>query len=246
MIKVKDFTKSYGSFSAVRNLSFEVGRGEILGLVGPNGAGKTTTLRALCGIIAPTGGKLAIAGYDIVNEPIAAKRRLGYIPDEPQLFDTLTVWEHLAFSAAAYNVTNFEDSANALLHSFDLEDKCDVLAHNLSRGMRQKLIIACAYLHEPQAILFDEPLTGLDPRGMRAIQQSIRARALAGAAVIISSHQLSLVEKLCSHLLVLDRGECRCFGTMSEVLRDVDQSRNDSILEAAFFAITRDAQTGAE
>jgi len=246
MIKVKDFTKSYGSFSAVKNLSFEVGPGEILGLVGPNGAGKTTTLRALCGIIAPTGGNLAIAGYDIVSEPIAAKQRLGYIPDEPQLFDTLTVWEHLAFSAAAYNVTDFEDSANALLRSFELEDKRDVLAHDLSRGMRQKLIIACAYLHEPQAILFDEPLTGLDPRGIRTIQHSIRAKAHAGAAVIISSHQLGLVEKLCSHLLVLDRGECRCFGTMGEVLRDVEQSRNDSILEAAFFAITRDAQAGAE
>ncbi len=242
MIRVKDFSKSYGDFVAVKNLSFEVGPGDILGLVGANGAGKTTTLRALSGIIGPTSGSLAVAGHDIVKEPIRAKRSLGYIPDDPRLFDTLTVWEHLAFSAAAYNVANFEDSAEALLRSFDLANKRDTLAHDLSRGMRQKVAIACAYLHEPQVILFDEPLTGLDPRGIRTTQQSMRARAKAGAAIVISSHLLSLVENLCSHLLVLDVGECRRFGTMSEVLRDVDRSRGDSALEAAFFAITRDAE----
>lgn len=243
MIKVEQFNKSYGKFPAIRNLSFEVGPGEILGLVGPNGAGKTTTLRALSGIVAPTSGTLTIAGYDIVSEPIPAKRCLGYIPDEPQFFDTLTVWEHLAFSAAAYDIADFEDSANALLQSFDLASKRDTLAHDLSRGMRQKLAIACAYLHEPRAILFDEPLTGLDPRGIRAIQQSIGARARAGAAVIVSSHQLALVEHLCSHLLVLDKGECLHFGIMSEVLQDVEQRRTGSSLEAAFFAMTR--YTGA-
>ena len=246
MIKVKDFGKSYGDIVAVKDLSFEVGPGDILGLVGSNGAGKTTTLRALSGIIGPTSGSLAVAGHDIVNEPIRAKRCLGYIPDDPRLFDTLTVWEHLAFSAAAYNVANFELSAQALLQSFDLTNNRDTLAHDLSRGMRQKVAIACAFLHEPQVILFDEPLTGLDPRGIRTIQQSMRARAQAGAAIIISSHLLSLVENLCSHLLVLDLGECRRFGTMGEVLRDVDQSRGDSALEAAFFAITRDAQAGDE
>jgi len=242
MISVKDFSKRYGDFAAVKNISCQVGPGEILGLVGPNGAGKTTTLRALCGIIAPTSGSLAIAGHDIVEEPIRAKQCLGYIPDDPRLFDTLTVWEHLAFTAAAYHVANFEDSAEALLQSFDLTDKRDTLAHGLSRGMRQKVAIACALLHDPQAILFDEPLTGLDPRGIRTIQHSIRARARAGAAIIISSHLLSLVETLCTHVLVLNSGECRRFGTMSEVLRDVGEAGGDSALEAAFFSITRDVE----
>ncbi len=242
MIKVKNYSKRYGGFAAVKDISFEVGPDEILGLVGPNGAGKTTTLRALCGIIAPTSGSLSIAGHDIVNEPIEAKRCLGYIPDDPRLFDTLTVWEHLAFTAAAYNVANFEERAEALLQSFDLTKKRDNLAHDLSRGMRQKVAIVCAFLHEPQVILFDEPLTGLDPQGIRGIQQSIRARARAGAAIIISSHLLSLVETLCTHVLVLNDGECRRFGTMDEVLCDVGQTDGDSALEAAFFSITRDAE----
>jgi ABC-2 type transport system ATP-binding protein len=244
MIKVTNFSKSYGKFEAVKGLSFAVEPGDILGLVGSNGAGKSTTLRALSGIIRPTSGSLAIAGHDIVNAPIQAKLRLGYIPDDPRLFDTLTVWEHLAFSAAAYGVAHFEDKADALLRSFDLTDKRDVLAHDLSRGMRQKVAIACAFLHQPQVLLFDEPLTGLDPRGIRTIQQAMRDRARAGAAIIISSHLLSLVENLCTHVLVLHLGECRHFGPMSETLLDVDRQRGDSALEAAFFAITHDTQTG--
>jgi ABC-2 type transport system ATP-binding protein len=244
MIKVTNFCKSYGDFAAVKELSFEVGPGEILGLVGSNGAGKSTTLRALAGIIAPTSGSLAIASHDIVDAPIQAKKQLGYIPDDPRLFDTLTVWEHLAFSAAAYEVADFEDKADALLSSFDLEKKRDALAHDLSRGMRQKVAIACAFLHDPQVLLFDEPLTGLDPLGIRMIQQAMRVRAARGAAIIISSHLLSLVENLCSHVLVLDLGECLRFGTMGEVLRDVGQEHHDSTLEAAFFAITHGVPVG--
>lgn len=244
MIKVTEFCKSYGNFTAVKDLSFEVGPGQILGLVGSNGAGKSTTLRALSGIIAPTSGNLAIAGHDIVDASIQAKKKLGYIPDDPRLFDTLTVWEHLAFSAAAYDVANFEDKAETLLDSFDLAKKRDALAHDLSRGMRQKVAIACAFLHDPQALLFDEPLTGLDPLGIRMIQKAMRERAAGGAAIIISSHLLSLVENLCSHVLVLDLGECRRFGTMDEVRRDVGQEHNNSTLEQAFFAITHGVPVG--
>ncbi|MGI9413169.1 MAG: ABC transporter ATP-binding protein [Hyphomicrobiales bacterium] len=246
MITVKNFRKSYGDLVAVEDLSFEVGPGDILGLVGSNGAGKSTTLRALSGIIGPTSGSLDIAGHDIVTTPIQAKKSLGYIPDDPRLFDTLTVWEHLAFSAASYGVADFEDKAEALLQSFDLAKKRDALAHDLSRGMRQKVAIACAFLHDPQVLLFDEPLTGLDPLGIRNIQASMRERAQAGAAIIISSHLLSLVENLCTHVLVLDQGACRRFGTMDEVLRDARRTHGDADLEAAFFAITADAQAAAE
>jgi len=240
MIEVKNFSKAYGNFIAVEDLSFVVSSRDVLGIVGANGAGKTTTLRALSGIITPTSGSLAVAGHDVVKDPIAAKRCLGYIPDDPRLFDTLTVWEHLAFSASAYAVDNFNHIAESLLRSFDLLSKRDTLTHDLSRGMRQKVAIACAYLHDPQAILFDEPLTGLDPRGIRTIQQSMRARAQDGAAIIISSHLLSVVEDLCTHLLVLDRGKCLRFGRMDDVLRDVKEHRGDATLETAFFAITRD------
>ena len=246
MIKVKNFRKAYGGLVAVNDLSFEVGPGDILGLVGSNGAGKSTTLRTLSGIIGPSSGSLEIAGHDIVASPIEAKKCLGYIPDDPRLFDTLTVWEHLAFSASSYGVTGFEEKAEELLHAFDLAKKRDALAHDLSRGMRQKVAIACAFLHDPQVLLFDEPLTGLDPLGIRNIQQSMRERAQAGSAIIISSHLLSLVENLCTHVLVLDVGECRRFGTMDDILRDVRQAHGDADLEAAFFAITADAQAAAE
>ncbi len=241
MIRVENFSKSYGGFQAVKGLSFAAAAGDILGLVGSNGAGKTTTLRTLSGIIAPSAGQLSVAGHDIVDDSIAAKQQLGYIPDDPRLFDTLTVWEHLAFSAAAYRVDDFEAKAEALLADFDLKAKRDTLAHDLSRGMRQKVAIASAYLHEPKVILFDEPLTGLDPRGIRSIQDSMRARAAGGAAIVISSHLLSLVENLCSHVLVLDHGERVHFGTMDEVAQVAEQADGDTALEAAFFAITRGA-----
>ncbi|MHA3913500.1 ABC transporter ATP-binding protein [Halovulum sp. GXIMD14793] len=244
MITVTNFNKNYNGFAAVTDLSFTVAPGQILGLVGPNGAGKTTTLRALCGIVPPTSGTLSIANHDIVKDPLAAKQNLGYIPDDPRLFDSLTVWEHLAFTAAAYKVADFEDRAEALLTSFELSHKRDTLVHNLSRGMRQKVAISCAFLHDPKAILFDEPLTGLDPQGIRGIQDAIRERANNGAAIIISSHLLSLFETLCTHLMVLNLGECRRFGEMSDVLAEFGQSDSNSALEAAYFTITQDQTKG--
>jgi ABC-2 type transport system ATP-binding protein len=238
MIDVSGFSKSYGDFKAVKNLDFEVKAGEILGLVGANGAGKTTTLRTLSGIVAPTSGNLEIAGHDIVSDPVAAKRCLGYIPDDPRLFDSLTVWEHLAFTAAAYRVANFEPTARSLLQAFELVDQRETLAHDLSRGMRQKVAIACAYLHAPSVILFDEPLTGLDPQGIRTIQATMLERAALGAAIVISSHLLSLVQELCTHLLVLHRGERRWFGPLRTALREMNRKDGDATLESAFFAIT--------
>lgn len=244
MITVTNFQKQYKGFTAVKDLSFSVEPGQILGLLGPNGAGKTTTLRALCGIIPPTSGQLLIAGHDIVQAPIEAKQNIGYIPDDPRLFDTMTVWEHLAFTAAAYKVADFEEIAEALLVSFELAHKRDALVHNLSRGMRQKVAIACAFLHDPKVILFDEPLTGLDPQGIRGIQQAIRERAKAGAAIIISSHLLSLFENLCTHIMVLSLGECRLFGTMDDVLNKFGQSDSSSALEEAYFTITQNNNQG--
>ncbi|SMR73057.1 ABC-2 type transport system ATP-binding protein [Aliiroseovarius halocynthiae] len=242
MITVTNFSKQYKGFTAVKDLSFSVEPGQILGLLGPNGAGKTTTLRTLCGIIPPTSGRLLIAGHDIAEAPIAAKQNIGYIPDDPRLFDTMTVWEHLAFTAAAYKVADFEESAEALLMSFELTHKRDTLVHNLSRGMRQKVAIACAFLHDPKVILFDEPLTGLDPQGIRGIKQAIRERAQAGAAIIISSHLLSLFEDLCTHIMVLNLGECRLFGTMGSVLSEFGQNDDSSALEEAYFTITQNKE----
>ncbi|MHB8898244.1 MAG: ABC transporter ATP-binding protein [Thermoguttaceae bacterium] len=238
MIEVVDFRKVYRGTVAVDGLSFSVGRGEVLGFVGPNGAGKTTTLRALAGILPPTSGRLAVAGHDVVRDPVAARRQVAYVPDDPQLFDALTVWEHLEFIASAYRVDAYEAKARQLLEMFELLPKRDALARDLSRGMRQKVAIACAYLQQSPVILFDEPLTGLDPQGIRTIKHSIHRHAAEGRAVIVSSHLLSLIEDLCTHLLVLHRGKAVHFGTMAEARALLGGKAKDATLEEFFFRMT--------
>ena len=238
MISVSGFSKNYGGTLAVQDLSFEVGAGAILGMLGPNGAGKTTTLRAMAGILQPTAGGIMIAGYDIVKEPIAAKQRLALVPDDPRLFDSLTVWEHLQFIAAAYRVSDFSAAAESLLEQFELTGQRDTPARELSRGMRQKTAICCAYLHRPSVILLDEPMTGLDPRGIRTLKDSIRQQACAGAAVIISSHLLSLIEDLCTDLLILHHGRRLFAGTMGEARARYPDLEGEGSLEAVFFKAT--------
>lgn len=238
MISVTGFSKNYGDTQAVEDLSFDVAPGSILAMLGPNGAGKTTTLRALTGILRPTAGRLAIGGHDIVEDPVAAKQQLALVPDDPHLFDSLTVWEHLDFTAAAYRVPDFSRAAEALLEEFELSDKRHTAAHELSRGMRQKTAICCAYLHQPSVILLDEPMTGLDPRGIRTLKNSIRQRAGAGAAVVISSHLLSLVEDLCTDLLILHHGRRLFCGTIDEARARYPDLEGENSLEAVFFRAT--------
>jgi ABC-2 type transport system ATP-binding protein len=238
VIEVRDFHKAYRETIAVEELSFVVRPGEILGVLGPNGAGKTTTMRALAGVIPPTRGQLVVGGHDVAREPVAAKRLLSYVPDDPKLFDALTVFEHLQFVASAYRVPDFEAKADRLLAQFDLTDERNKLAQELSRGMRQKVAICCAYLHDPRAILVDEPLTGLDPRGIRTMKQSLRERAARGAAVVISSHLLALVDDLCTHLLILHRGRQLFFGDAGHALKTFAADGTDSSLETVFFRLT--------
>jgi len=235
VIEVHDFQKAYRDTVAVSDLDFDVQPGQILGLVGPNGGGKTTTLRAIAGVIPPTRGTLRLAGHDVVQDPVAAKARLGFVPDDPRLFDVLTVWEHLQFVAAAYRVRDAAPKGLRLLEEFDLVEHREKLAAELSRGLRQKLAVCCAYLHEPPALLFDEPLTGLDPGGIRVMKASVVARARAGAAVVISSHLLALVEDLCTHLLILHRGRRVFFGQMDEARTAFPGLAKDASLETVFF-----------
>lgn len=237
-IAVRGYHKTYRETVAVADLTFQVNSGEILGLLGPNGAGKTTTLRAIAGIISPTHGRLTVDGHDVVADPIPAKRRLAYIPDEPKLFESLTVAEHLDFIASAYEVDGSAEKSARLLDTFELTEKKDTLAQELSRGMRQKVAICCAYLHDPAAILFDEPLTGLDPRAIRTLKASFAERAREGAAIIISSHLLSLVEDVCSHLLILDRGQSRFFGPIADAKTAFAELSEDRSLEEVFFRAT--------
>jgi ABC-2 type transport system ATP-binding protein len=241
-ILVEDYHKTYGDTVAVDGLSFAVAPGEIMGLVGPNGAGKTTTLRALAGILVPTRGRLVIAGHDLATEPVAAKAALAYVPDDPRLFDHLTVWEHLRFMAEVYRVTAWQERAEALLQQFELVEKRDAPTAELSRGMRQKAAICCGYLHQPRAILLDEPLTGLDPRGIRTMKESVRQHAADGAAVMVSSHLLSLVEDLCTSVLILHRGRLLMYGKLTDLRRELSESGRTESLEELFFRLTEDGK----
>jgi ABC-2 type transport system ATP-binding protein len=237
-IFVEDYHKTYGETVAVSGLSFTVEPGEILGLVGPNGAGKTTTLRALAGILTPTRGRLLIAGHDLSQEPVAAKAALAYVPDDPRLFDQLTIWEHFQFIAGVYRLKEWKPRAEELLRQFELIEKRDALTSELSRGMRQKVAICCGYLHQPRAILFDEPLTGLDPRGIRTMKDSLRHHAESGAALIVSSHLLSLVEDLCTGVLIMHRGRQLLRGRIADLQRQLDESGRRETLEDLFFRLT--------
>ena len=241
MIRVENYHKVYGKTVAVEGLSFEVLPGQVVGLLGPNGAGKTTTMRAVAGIIPPTRGRLVVAGHDVVADPVAAKRQLAYVPDDPRLFEALTVLEHLEFIAAAYRVDAWRDRAARLLQRFELIERRDTPAGELSRGMRQKVAICCAYLYRPKAILLDEPLTGLDPRGIRTMKTSVQEQAAAGAAVVVSSHLLALVEDLCTHLLILHRGKRLFFGPVSEARGAFAEMSADAPLEDVFFRLTEGA-----
>ncbi|HEX6694291.1 MAG TPA: ABC transporter ATP-binding protein [Longimicrobiales bacterium] len=240
MIEVDGLTRYYGDFAAVTDLSFRVEPGEVVGMLGPNGAGKTTTLRSLVGIIRPTRGSISISGHDLLTDPVPAKRQLAFIPDEPQLFEHLTVREHLQFMARIYNVADAGPRIDQLLEELELNEKTSMLPDALSRGMKQKLAIACGLLHDPRALLLDEPLTGLDPGAIRKTKQTILRQAERGAAVILSSHLLSLVEELCTRLLVIDRGRLVAAGTIEEIARSKPELEGRG-LEELFLALTGSA-----
>ncbi len=241
-LEVVELDKSYGDIHAVTGLSFAVAPGEILGLVGPNGAGKTSTLRCLGGILPPTRGAILISGHDLAKDPVAAKGQLAFLPDEPRLFDYLTVWEHLNLVARLYQVADWQTRGTALLEELELAAKRDALPSELSRGMKQKLTIACGFLHDPAVILLDEPLTGLDPLAIRKMKQSLKQRAEAGAAIVLSSHLLPLVEELCARVLVIAHGKLRVIGSLDEIRAQMVASGGaDGLsLEELFVRITED------
>ena len=246
MIEIKGLTKTYGEFKAVDALTFSVAASEVVGLIGPNGAGKTSTLRCIVGIQAPSAGAISVGGHDIVNDPVEAKRRLAFMADEPQLFEYLTVMEHLRLTARLYQVRDFEARATALIQELQLIGKENALPAELSRGMKQKVAIACGLIHDPGALIFDEPLTGLDPLGIRHMKQTIVSRGRAGAAVIVSSHLLHLVEEICTRIVIIDRGLKVADGTLEELRARPDLATAGSNLEQIFLTATaRDEKTPA-
>ena len=245
MVQVDGLTKLYGEFAAVSELTFSLQPGEVLGLVGPNGAGKTTTLRCLAGIIPPSRGTVCVGGHDIVRDAIPAKQQQAFFTDEPRLFDYLTVWQHLNFIARIYQVADYERIGRELLEELEIANKKDALPGELSRGMKQKLAIACGLLHSPRVIYFDEPLTGLDPIGIRRMKDSILKRAKDGSAIIISSHLLHLVEEICTRILILKNGRKIADGTLAEITRTFSEQSGDASLEEIFFRATSETSSSA-
>lgn len=233
---VQGLSKEYENHRAVDDLSFRVTEGEILGLVGPNGAGKTTTLRSIVGVLPIQAGRVVVCGHDLRLDEVAAKTRLAWIPDDPQPFDTLTVLEHLRFAAALYGIRDWKERAELLLERFELTEKRDALGGELSRGMRQKLAFCMAWIHAPGLVLMDEPLSGLDPRAIRSAKDEIRRLAQTGTAVVLSSHQLELIQELADRILILDRGVKRFEGTLAEARSSLalgeDKSLEDIFLTA--------------
>ncbi len=234
IVAVRGLTKRYGETLAVHDLTFDLPPGRVLAMVGPNGAGKTTSLRVVAGIIKPTAGTAEVQGFDVRRHPVDAKRRTAWVPHDPKLFDALTVMEHLEFVAATWGTSSYREAGESLLERFELLGKRDEVAQALSTGMRQKLALCCAALHRPDLFMLDEPMTGLDPRGIRTMKAWVAEEADRGASVIISSHLLTVVADTCTDLLILVRGEARFFGTVAEA-----QARYGSDdLESLFFEAT--------
>jgi ABC-2 type transport system ATP-binding protein len=239
MLEVESLTKYYGQFPAVVDLNFTVHPGQVLGLVGLNGSGKTTTLRCSAGIIPQTEGFIRIAGHNVWTEAVAAKQELAWFTDEPRLFDYLTVWQHLQFTARLYQVPAWEVRAAQLIEEMELGAVRNELPGALSRGMKQKAVLACGFLHRPKVMLFDEPLTGLDPIAIRKMKAIILRQASEGTAIVLSSHLLHLVEEVCSHVLVLQAGQRRAFGTMADIRNQYGDGGVN--LEEIFFRLVGDA-----
>lgn len=239
MLQVQNLAKRFGDSQAVHDLSFSVNAGEIVGLLGPNGAGKTTTIRCIASLLQPTSGRILLNGHDVAGDPVAAKRALAFVPEVPNPYEMLTVMEHLRFVAAAYKMEEELVNAEEILTRLDLWEKRNELGASLSKGMRQKLACACAFIHRARIFLFDEPLIGLDPKGMRELKSMILERRAAGDAVLVSTHMLDTAERLCDRVIILNRGRLIAEGTVEELHQQMKQGADVS-LEDMFLQLTEE------
>jgi len=237
-------TKRFGSLTALDTLDLAVPRGELFGFLGPNGAGKTTTIKLLTGLLRPTSGSATIGGFSITERPLDAKRLIGYVPDNPFLYEKLTGREFLSFMADLYSVAHAgrADKIDSLLARFDLAEKRDELIQGYSRGMRQKIALAGALIHDPSVVFLDEPTAGLDPKSARLMKDVLRSLCRGGAAVFVSTHILDVAERMCDRFGIINRGKLIATGTMDE-LRTLAASTNTS-LEDIFLELTEGSGSG--
>ncbi len=243
MIDVRLLVKSYGRVRAVDGVSFAVQKGEVVALLGPNGAGKSTTIKAVTGLLRPSGGTVSVGGHGLEREPLEAKALLGYVPDRPYLYQKLTGRELLRFLARLRGVAEGEAKAEAWLEHFDLQRSANELIETYSHGMRQKLTFAAALLHDPPALVIDEPMVGLDPRAAHDVRRLMRQRADTGGAVLLTTHSMEVAEAVSDRVLLLHHGRIVASGTMTELRQKVGV--DDATLEAIFLQLTEEAARGA-
>jgi ABC-2 type transport system ATP-binding protein len=219
VILVESLVKAFGSFRAVDGVSLDVKPGEIHGFLGPNGAGKTTTIRMIAGLLKPSSGRISIDGHDLAKEPEAAKRSLGFIPDRPFLYEKLTAAEFLRFHGGLYGLEGepVEERARELLALFELSGWAHELVESFSHGMKQRLVMCSAFLHRPQAVLVDEPMVGLDPRGARLIKDVFRVMSEKGVTILMSTHTLEVAEQMCDSISIIQGGRIIARGTVPEL-----------------------------
>lgn len=236
MIEIDHLSKSYGDFPAVVGLDLTIADGELLAFLGPNGAGKTTTIKVLTGLVRPTSGTARVDGHDVIDDGIAVRRRLGYVPDSPFLHEKLTAWEHLALLAGLHGLSDavFRERAERLLDAFSIADRADGLIEDFSHGMRQKLSFCGAFLHAPSTVVIDEPWVGLDPRAVRDVVDFLKARNSEGVTVLMSTHSLDIAERIADRVAILHHGRLLAQGRVEEITG----LREGGALEDVFLGLT--------
>ncbi|MFN4034060.1 MAG: ABC transporter ATP-binding protein [Fimbriimonadales bacterium] len=241
MLVVENLTKSFKGFRAVDGVSFRVEPGEIVGLLGPNGAGKTTTLRCITGILKPDTGRIQIGEYDLAQQEQQAKRQLAFIPELPNPYELLTVRDHLKLVAMCYDTLPiYEQYADELLQRYELADKANALAGTLSKGMKQKLAIVCALVHDAKVFLCDEPLMGIDPRGQYTFKSDLQRLRDSGCVILVSTHQLDTAERLCDRVIIMHKGRLLTEGTLGELQQRAQM--DGSTLEEVFLRLTEESE----
>jgi ABC-2 type transport system ATP-binding protein len=238
MIELKNLTKKYVDFPAVNHLNLFIQRGEIFGFIGPNGAGKTTTIKMIGGVLEPTSGSVTIAGINMKDDPEKAKSKIGFIPDRPYLYEKLTGMEFLKFVADLYGVDGniFLKKAKQYLKMFSLQDWSNELIESYSHGMKQRLIMAAALLHDPEVIIVDEPMVGLDPVAIMMVKGLFRDLAKQGVTVFMSTHTLKIAEDICDRIGVIHKGQLIATGTTEDLQREAGVKNTD--LEQVFLSLT--------
>jgi ABC-2 type transport system ATP-binding protein len=244
MIELRHVCKSYAAKEAVHDLTLSIPRGELFAFLGPNGAGKTTTIKMMCGLLFPTSGSLAVAGYDLATQGQEARRRISYVPDQPYLYDKLSGREVLQFVADMYGIQSplAGQRIEAMIDLFSLRPFIDQLTQSYSHGMRQRTVFAAALLHEPEVLIVDEPTVGLDPHHIRLLKDQLRRESARGATVFLSTHSLDIAEELADRIGVIHQGRLIACGTL-DTLRQ--QASHDGSLEDVFLKLTQETPVPA-